>query len=204
MRRSGLTFAPEAGTQRLRAVINKNLSDAQLFELAEEAFSRGWTHIKLYFMIGLPTETEEDVEAIADVCIRTLHAGRRVQSRAELRTGVSTFVPKPFTPFQWAAQIGLAETVAKQQHLSQLLRPHRRIKFGRHAPESSFIEGLLSRADRRAAACCCPCSSMAAGMRPGGTAQLRRMAGGTEETRYPLEELFSGTDRNGALFMGPH
>lgn len=151
MRRSGLTFAPEAGSTRLRAVINKNVSDDQLFSLAEEAFRRGWTHIKLYFMIGLPTETAEDVDAIADLCVRTLHAGRRIRSRAQIRTGVSTFVPKPFTPFQWAAQIGMEETIAKQRRLADLLRPHRSINFGRHAPESSFIEGLLCRADRRAA-----------------------------------------------------
>ena len=118
MRRSGLTFAPEAGSPRLRAVINKNVSDDQLLALAEEAFRRGWTHIKLYFMIGLPTETAEDVDAIADLCIRTLNAGRRVRSRAQIRTGVSTFVPKPFTPFQWAAQIGIEETIARQRRLA--------------------------------------------------------------------------------------
>ena len=197
MRRSGLTFAPEAGTARLRAVINKSVSDEQLLELAEEAFRRGWTHIKLYFMIGLPTETEEDVAAIADLCVRTLHAGRKVQSRAELRTGVSTFVPKPFTPFQWAGQIGLAETIAKQQHLSQLLRPHRRIKFGRHAPESSFIEGLLSRADRRAA------PLLLSVLRHGGGYEtweehlnFTAWQAALEETHYPVEAVFSERGEN--------
>lgn len=151
-RRSGLTFAPEAGTARLRAVINKDLTDEQLFELAHDAFSRGWTHIKLYFMIGLPTETDADVDAIAELCLRTLREGRKARSNAQLRLGVSTFVPKAFTPFQWAAQIGLEETVEKQRRLASLLRNNRRIIFGRHSPESSFIEGLLSRADRRAAA----------------------------------------------------
>ncbi|NLN92962.1 MAG: TIGR03960 family B12-binding radical SAM protein [Candidatus Hydrogenedens sp.] len=151
MRRSGLTFAPEAGSQRLRRVINKDVTDEQLLELAEEVFRRGWTHIKLYFMIGLPTETDEDVKAIADLCIRTLLTSKKIRSRAQLRLGVSTFVPKAFTPFQWAAQIGLEETREKHQLLAELLRPHRAIRFGRHAPESSFIEGMLSRADRRAA-----------------------------------------------------
>lgn len=151
MRRSGLTFAPEAGTERLRAVINKNVSDNQLLDIAEEAFRKGWTHIKLYFMIGLPTETEADLSAIADLCIRTLDVGKRVQPRAQVRLGVSTFVPKPFTPFQWAAQISMEETRVKQRKLLDLLRPYPRIIFGRHAPETSFIEGLLSRADRRAA-----------------------------------------------------
>ncbi len=195
MRRSGLTFAPEAGTPRLRAVINKSVSDEQLLELAEEAFRRGWTHIKLYFMIGLPTEMEEDVEAIADLCVRTLQAGRRVQSRAEVRTGVSTFVPKPFTPFQWAAQSGLSETLSKQQRLSQLLRPHRRVKFGRHAPETSFIEGLLSRADRRAA------SLLLSVLNHGGGYEtweehlnFPAWQAAIEETQYPVKQMFAERD----------
>ncbi len=151
-RRSGLTFAPEAGTSRLRAVINKDVSDAQLVELAEDAFRRGWRHIKTYFMIGLPTETDADVAAIADLCGRVLEAGRRINKHAMVRTGVSTFVPKPFTPFQWTAQLGLEETRARQQQLGVLFgKSGRGIKFGRHAPEASYIEGLLSRADRRAA-----------------------------------------------------
>lgn len=152
VRRSGLTFAPEAGTPRLRAVINKDVSDDQLIEIAEEAFRRGWQHIKTYFMIGLPTETDEDIIAIADLCRRVLDAGRRINRRAMIRTGISTFVPKPFTPFQWARQIDLDETRAKQQQLGALFgKIGRNIKYGRHAPEASFIEGLLSRADRRAA-----------------------------------------------------
>lgn len=152
MRRSGLTFAPEAGTSRLRAVINKTVSDDQLIELAEEAFKRGWQHIKTYFMIGLPTETEEDIIAIADLCARVLDAGKRINRRAMVRTGISTFVPKPFTPFQWTRQIDMEETRARQQQLGALFgKIGRGIKFGRHAPEASYIEGLLSRTDRRAA-----------------------------------------------------
>ena len=152
VRRSGLTFAPEAGAPRLRAVINKNVSDAQLIGLAEEAFRRGWQHIKTYFMIGLPTETDEDVDAIADLCARVLAAGRCINKRAMIRTSVSTFVPKPFTPFQWAAQIGIEETRSKQRRLAALFgKIGRNVKFGRHAPEASYIEGLISRADRRVA-----------------------------------------------------
>lgn len=192
MRRSGLTFAPEAGTQRLRAVINKDVTDDQLLDLATEAFRRGWTHIKLYFMIGLPTETEEDVDAIADLCIRTLNAGKRVHSRAQLRTGISTFVPKPFTPFQWAAQISREETMEKQRRLAGLLRPHRRITFGRHAPESSFIEGLLSRADRRAAGLLLSVLDHGGGYE---TWEERLNFGAwqaaIEETGYTVEELFA-------------
>lgn len=151
VRRSGLTFAPEAATPRLRSVINKAIGDAELLEMSAEAFRRGWTHVKTYFMIGLPTEGDEDVQAIADLCIRTLEGGRRITSRAMVRTGVSTFVPKPFTPFQWAAQIGPEETRRRQALLADAFKRYRAIKFGRHSAETSFIEGLLTRADRRAA-----------------------------------------------------
>lgn len=191
MRRSGLTFAPEAGTQRLRAVINKEVTDDQLLDLAAEAFRRGWTHIKLYFMIGLPTETNEDVDAIADLCIRTLNAGKRVQSRAQLRTGVSTFVPKPFTPFQWASQLTMEETVEKQRRLAGLLRPYRRITFGRHAPESSFIEGLLSRADRRAAGLLLSVLAHGGGYETWDERlNFPAWQAAIEETGYPVQELF--------------
>ena len=151
VRRSGLTFAPEAGTARLRGVINKSVTEEELFTLAEEAFRRGWTSIKTYFMIGLPTETEEDVEAIAELCLKVLERGRKFQSRALLRTGVSTFIPKPFTPFQWARQISIEETREKQDLLADRFNRHRGIKFGKHDPRASFIEGLLTRTDRRAA-----------------------------------------------------
>ena len=151
VRRSGLTFAPEAATPRLRAVINKFIPDQDLLHMAEEAFRRGWTSIKTYFMIGLPTERDEDVEAIADLCRRVAEAGRAIQRRAMVRTGVSTFVPKPWTPFQWAPQMGIEETERRQRILADHFRGIKSVKFGRHAPETSYIEGLLSRADRRAA-----------------------------------------------------
>jgi radical SAM family uncharacterized protein/radical SAM-linked protein len=151
VRRSGLTVAPEAATPRLRAVINKFIPDEELLGMATEAFKRNWTHVKTYFMIGLPTERDEDVEAIADLCIRTLKLGREINPRAAVRTGVSTFVPKPFTPFQWAEQIGIEETERRQRILGERFRRHPNIKFGRHEPASSFIEGLISRGDRRAA-----------------------------------------------------
>jgi radical SAM family uncharacterized protein/radical SAM-linked protein len=151
VRRSGLTFAPEAATPRLRAVINKAIPDEELIGMAEEAFRRGWEHVKTYFMIGLPTERDEDVQAIADLCLRTLEAGRRLRRSAMVRAGVSTFVPKAHTPFQWARQLSIEETVAKQRMLADTFRPNRGIKFGRHNPAASFIEGLVSRGDRRAA-----------------------------------------------------
>jgi radical SAM family uncharacterized protein/radical SAM-linked protein len=151
VRRSGLTFAPEAATPRLRAVINKAIPDEELISMAEEAYRRGWEHVKTYFMIGLPTERDEDVRAVADLCLRTLEAGRRIRRSAMVRTGVSTFVPKAHTPFQWARQISIDETVAKQRMLADVFRANRGIKFGRHNPAASFIEGLISRGDRRAA-----------------------------------------------------
>ena len=149
VRRSGLTFAPEAATPRMRAVINKNIGDEELFAVTEEAIRRGWEHVKYYFMIGLPGETDEDVAAIADLCLRALKRVRAINPRARINLGVSTFVPKPFTPFQWAEQIGFEEIHRKQSILENALAGSRAIKFGRHDPETSFIEGLLARGDRR-------------------------------------------------------
>lgn len=151
VRRSGLTFAPEAASPRMRAVINKFIPDEELLTMATQAYQRGWDHVKTYFMIGLPTERDEDVEAIADLAIRTVREGKKVNRRAAVRTGVSTFVPKPFTPFQWAEQIGIEETHRRQNILFAKFRGQNDIKFGRHEATTSFIEGLLTRADRRGA-----------------------------------------------------
>jgi radical SAM-linked protein len=150
-RRTGLTFAPEAASPRLRALINKWIPDDDLLEMSAEAYERGWDHVKLYFMIGLPTERDDDIEAIADLCRRVVDRGRRINRRASVRTGVSTFVPKPLTPFQWAAQIDMGETERRQRLLMDRLRSTPQVKFGRHHPEETFLEGLVSRADRRAA-----------------------------------------------------
>jgi len=151
VRRSGLTFAPEAATPRMRAVINKFIPDEELLKMSQEAYSRGWDHVKTYFMIGLPTERDEDVEAIADLAIRTVREGKKINPRAGVRTGVSTFIPKPFTPFQWAEQIGIDETHRRQNILHAKFRGQSDIKFGRHDAKTSYIEGLLSRTDRRGA-----------------------------------------------------
>ncbi len=149
VRRSGLTFAPEAGSERLRKMINKSVTDEDLMEITRIAFQKGWTHIKLYFMIGLPTETEEDLDALMDLTIRCLNTARKIRYSAHIHLGISTFVPKPWTPFQWAQQISLEETIAKQKKILHGLKKYKSIKINFHAPESSFIEGLLSRADRR-------------------------------------------------------
>jgi radical SAM family uncharacterized protein/radical SAM-linked protein len=150
-RRTGLTFAPEAASPRLRAVINKWIPDEELLTMSAQAFERGWDHVKLYFMLGLPTERDDDVLAIADLCERTVGQGRRINRNASVHTGVSTFVPKPFTPFQWAAQIDVEETYRRQKLLLNRFGRNKAIKFGRHHAEETFLEGLVSRSDRRAA-----------------------------------------------------
>ena len=114
IRRTGLTVAPEAASPRLRALINKWIPDEDLLRMAEQAYTLGWDHVKLYFMVGLPTERDDEVEAIADLTLRTLQRGRSINRRAKVNLGVSTFVPKPMTPFQWAPQIDIAETERRQ------------------------------------------------------------------------------------------
>lgn len=151
VRRSGLTFAPEAASPRLRGVINKWIPDEGLLEMSLEAFRRGWKHVKCYFMIGLPTERDEDIEAIVDLCFRNLEVGRTVNKNARIHLGVSTFVPKPFTPFQWAEQIDMEETERRQRILDTGFKKTGSIKFGRHDSRTTFIEGLITRADRRCA-----------------------------------------------------
>jgi radical SAM family uncharacterized protein/radical SAM-linked protein len=151
VRRSGLTFAPEAASPRLRGVINKWIPDEGLLEMSAEAFRKGWKHVKCYFMIGLPTERDEDIEAIVDLCFRNLRVGQEINPNAKINLGVSTFVPKPFTPFQWAEQIGMEETERRQQILDQGFKTTGKIKFGRHDARTTFIEGLVTRADRRCA-----------------------------------------------------
>lgn len=147
VRRSGLTFAPEAGTQRLRDVINKGVNEADLFEAAGAAFRSGWAGIKLYFMIGLPTETDEDVLAIAELARKVLTLSRN-PSRCKVSVSVSTFVPKPHTPFQWFAQIPAAEMERRQRLLRGALRD-RRISFNWHDAPTSRLEGVFARGDRR-------------------------------------------------------
>ncbi len=152
VRKSGLTFAPEAGTQRLRDIINKGVNEADLLRSCRLAFEGGWNNVKLYFMIGLPYETDEDVVGIADLAHQVLrmydevHAGRKAR-RPEITVSVSTFVPKPFTPFQWAPQIDIPEIKRRQGLIKQALS--RRVNFSWHDPETTVLEGAISRGDRR-------------------------------------------------------
>ncbi len=143
-RRSGLTYAPEAGSDRLRAVINKPVSDEDVLKTAATAFERGWTGLKLYFMLGLPTETDADIQAIVTLVRRVQQQGRRPQ----LRVSVSTFVPKPHTPFQWSAQAA-PEEIARKQTLLRTEMPRKGIKLSWTDPQTSLLEAMLARGDRR-------------------------------------------------------
>jgi len=149
VKKTGLTFAPEAASDRLRAVIDKWIPDEELINTTREVFSRGWESVKLYFMIGLPTETMDDVEAIATLSERVLKAGRQVNKRARIHTSVSTFVPKPHTPFQWERQVTMAEVKEKHDLLKKKLYPIRQIKVSLHDSPTSWLEGILTRGDRR-------------------------------------------------------
>lgn len=150
-RSGGFTLAPEAATERMRRIINKFIPDDQILETAREIYRRGWTTVKLYFMIGHPAETLEDVQAIADLCRRVLAEGRRALGRrARVHAGVSTFIPKPHTPFQWAACDTLEQIQAKQDLLKRTLRDHA-IKLSWTEPEETLLEAWLSRGDRRLA-----------------------------------------------------
>jgi radical SAM family uncharacterized protein len=147
--RTGLTFAPEAGSERLRRAINKNLSEESLLETATTAFERGWTSLKLYFMVGLPTETPEDVESIAHLAEQVRAIGKRASGKKPLlRVSVSTFVPKPHTPFQWTAQEDESGLKTKHEILQQGLH-HKSTRLSWQDPKLSLLEAALSRGDRR-------------------------------------------------------
>jgi radical SAM family uncharacterized protein len=150
-RSSGFTLAPEAATERMRRIINKFIPDEQILETAREIYRRGWTTIKLYFMIGHPSETLDDVKAIADLCKAVLAEGRKaLGGRAKVHAGVSTFVPKPHTPFQWVSCDTVEQIEAKQTLLKRELRD-KNIKLTWTQPEDTMQEAWLSRGDRRMA-----------------------------------------------------
>ena len=152
VRKSGLTFAPEAGTQRLRDVINKNLTEDEILNTCAQAFSGGWNNVKLYFMLGLPTETDEDVLGIAELVYKVIQAWKEhaVNKKRGLRVHVATayFVPKPHTPFQWEKQI----TPQEYMRRCKLLKSHfysKSIVYDYHSPDLSRLEAVFARGDRR-------------------------------------------------------
>ena len=148
VRKTGFTIAPEAGTQRLRDAINKNITEDDIMHTVSEVFKAGWQLIKLYFMIGLPTETREDVEGIVQLANKISAVGRKIKRSNQITVSISTFAPKPHTPFQWVAQLSPDEIREKQGFLMENLRRHG-IRLKWHNPEMSILEGIFSRGDRR-------------------------------------------------------
>ena len=151
-KKSGLTFAPEAGSQRLRDVINKNLTEEEILTTCENAFSGGWSNVKLYFMLGLPTETDEDVLAIADLVYKIIlkwkECGTAKKRGLRIHVATAFFVPKPHTPFQWEKQITPDEYLRR----CRLLKSHfysKSIEYNYHAPDLSRLEAVFARGDRR-------------------------------------------------------
>lgn len=156
VRKSGLTFAPEAGTQRLRDVINKNVTQEEVINTCTKAFDNGWTTVKLYFMMGLPTETMEDIEGIANLGMDVLHAfynnpNRQKGTGLQVNISCSSFIPKPFTPFQWEPEDTMESLKAKQKHLLESISS-KKIKVSYHETPTSLLEGVLARGDRRLSA----------------------------------------------------
>ncbi len=159
IRKSSLTFAPEAGSQRLRDVINKGLTEEVILNGAALAFEGGWTRVKLYFMLGLPTETEEDIRGIAELSnkiaatfFETVPKEKRVNGKVQIVTSTSFFVPKPFTPFQWAPQCTKEEFLDKAYQTKKAITEQlnqKSIKYNWHEADASVMEGVLARGDRR-------------------------------------------------------
>jgi len=153
VRKSGLTFAAEAGTQRLRNVINKNITEEEIIRTCKTAFEGGYTAVKLYFMMGLPTETYEDIKGIADLAQKIVDTFYEMPNKPKgksvsVNISVSNFVPKPFTPFEFHPQITREEIIAKQQYLKECIHS-RKISFSYHENKTSFLEGVFARGDRR-------------------------------------------------------
>ncbi len=150
IRRTGATLAPEAGSQRLRDVINKGITEEALMLHVQKLFQHGWQQVKLYFMIGLPTETYADLDAIVDLCRNVRDLAGKVR-RLQVTAAISPFVPKPHTPFQWEPQLSLEETTERIEYLRAAFKREKNIKMRWHEPAMSTLEGVFSRGDRRLA-----------------------------------------------------
>jgi radical SAM family uncharacterized protein/radical SAM-linked protein len=148
VRKTGFTIAPEAGTKRLRDVINKDLTDEEYDETLEKIFKEGWKNVKLYFMIGLPTETIDDINSLINMAVTALRKGRKITGRrVNINVGISAFVPKPHTPFQWIGQAAMEDLREKQDHIKKAFR-NRGVNFKGQYVENSLIEAVFSRADK--------------------------------------------------------
>ena len=143
----GLTLAPEAGTQRLRNVINKGISEQDIINHARWAFENGWQQIKLYFMIGLPTETKKDLEGIFELCLKVLETAPKLTKRVKVSASISPFVPKPHTPFQWERQNSLDEIKEKIRFLNKMFKKNKWLNLSWPTLEMSVVEGIFSRGD---------------------------------------------------------
>jgi radical SAM family uncharacterized protein len=195
MRITGLTFAPEAGTQRMRDVVNKNITEAHVAESSERVFARGWNRLKLYFMIGLPTEQDDDVVGIIATGERMLLIGRRhVGKRAEVTVSVSSHVPKPHTPFQWCAQDSIEEIERKQALLRGAVS-ERGLRLKYHDRGVSYIEGVLSRGDRRLAGVIERCGGAGRGSTAGTSSSISSAGRRRWRTRASTRPPISGPGR---------
>lgn len=153
VRKSGLTFAPEAGTQRLRDAINKNVTEEEVLHTSAQAFRGGWTAVKLYFMMGLPTETLDDIAGIAELAQKVVNEFYKNPDKPKgkgvtVSVSVASFVPKPFTPFQWEPQDTMEQLVEKQKYLLENVHTHK-IQVSWHQSQTSFLEGVFARGDRK-------------------------------------------------------
>ena len=148
-RRTGLTFAPEAGTWRMRQIINKLIREEDLYGAVDSAFSQGWRRVKLYFLTGLPSETDADTLGIVDLARNCVELGKKHTRNVQVKASVGGFVPKPFTPFQWFGQNTVAELQRKVGLLRDAARGNRQLQLTWHDPKATLAEGLMSRGDRR-------------------------------------------------------
>jgi radical SAM family uncharacterized protein len=150
IRKGGLTFAPEAGTQRLRNVINKGVTDSDIESALEATFSHGWDRVKLYFMMGLPSEREEDLAGIHEICNMAVSIARRHKRRGDVSVSLAGFVPKAHTPFQWEAQLDRQTLRERGRWVKNNIR-NRKVTISYHEPEQTYIEGVFARGDSRLA-----------------------------------------------------
>ncbi len=149
VRKTGFTLVPEAGTERLRRVINKNLQDREILEASQNAFSQGWRLLKLYFMVGLPTERDEDLEGIVNMVKEVIRIGYKILKTApRINLSISSFIPKPHTPFQWLEMEGEKILIEKHRFLKSRLKKYRFVKFKDHPIKNSLLEAVFSRGDR--------------------------------------------------------